>query len=114
MGNFDFVTLRKQLSNIFSRNLLLKFSELSFESPRNFLALKKASNKMYNKRTALQVRAGQWSITANIWPLTAHIYHKIIIMTGGFSKKSFYYYYFYCVKIILNDLELVFLELLNI
>ena len=114
MGNFDFVTLRKQLSNIFSRNLLLKFSELSFESPRNFLALKKASNKMYNKRTALQVRAGQQSITANIWPLTAHIYHKIIIVTGGFSKKSFYYYYFYCVKIILNDLELVFLELLNI
>ena len=33
---------------------------------------------MYNKRTALQVRAGQRSITANIWPLTAHIYHKII------------------------------------
>ena len=38
----------------------------------------------------------------------------IIIATGGFSKKSFYYYYFYFVEILLNDIELVFLELLNI
>ena len=37
--------------------------------------------------TALQIRAGQRSITANLWPLTAHIYHVMIIVTGGFSKK---------------------------
>ena len=38
---------------------------------------------------ALQIRAGQRSITAILRPLTAHIYHVMIIMTGGFSKKSF-------------------------
>ena len=47
--------------------------------------------------SALQIRAGQWSITANLWPLTTHIYHVMIIVTGGFSKKSFYYYYFYFI-----------------
>ena len=26
-------------------------------------------------------------ITANLWSLTAHIYHVKIIMTSGFSKK---------------------------
>ena len=46
---------------------------------------------------ALQIRAGQWAITANLWPLTAHIYHVMIIVTSAFSKKSFYYYYFYFV-----------------
>ena len=40
--------------------------------------------------TALQIRAGHRSITANLWPLTAHIYHIMIIVTGGFSKKSFF------------------------
>ena len=40
--------------------------------------------------TALQTRAGQWSITANLWPLTAYFYHAIIIVTSGFSKKSFF------------------------
>ena len=45
--------------------------------------------------TALQIRAGQRSITTNIWPLTAHIYHVIIIVTGGFSKKSFFHYYLF-------------------
>ena len=33
---------------------------------------------------ALQIRA----ITINLWPLTTHIYHAMIIMTSGFSKKS--------------------------
>ena len=37
----------------------------------------------------LQIRAGQQSITANTWPLTTHIYHVMIMVTGGFSKKSF-------------------------
>ena len=36
--------------------------------------------------TALQLRAGQRSITASLRPLTAHIYH---VMIGGFSVKSF-------------------------
>ena len=37
--------------------------------------------------SALQIRAGHQSITANLWPLTAHIYHIMIIVTSGFSKK---------------------------
>ena len=49
-------------------------------------------NKYEN--TALQIRAGEWSITANLSSLTPHIYHVIIIVTGGFSKKFFYYFYF--------------------
>ena len=32
----------------------------------------------------------QWSITVNLWPLTTHTYH-VIIVTGSFSEKSFYY-----------------------
>ena len=39
--------------------------------------------------TALQIRAGQWSITANFQPLTAHIYYVMIIVASGFSNKSF-------------------------
>ena len=39
--------------------------------------------------SALQIRVGQWSITASLWPLTAHIYHVMIIVSGGFSKKFF-------------------------
>ena len=62
----------------------------------------------------LQIRAGQQSITINLWPLTAQIYHVMIIVTGGFSKRSFYYYYYFFLEIPLNDPELVFLELLNI
>ena len=37
----------------------------------------------------LQIRDSQQSITANLWPLTAHIYYVMIIVTSGFSKKSF-------------------------
>ena len=39
---------------------------------------------------AMQIRAGQRSLTANLWPLTAHIYHVMIMVTGGFSKKSIF------------------------
>ena len=59
--------------------------------------------------TALQTRAGQGSITANLRPLTAHIYYVMIIVTCDFSKKSFYCYYYF-LEILLSDLELVFLE----
>ena len=55
--------------------------------------------------TMRQVRAGQWSITANFRPLTAHIYHVMIIVTGGFSRISFYYF----LEFFLSDLEFVFL-----
>ena len=48
----------------------------------------------------LQIRAGQWSITTNLWPLTAHIYHVMIVVTGDFSKNSFYYNYFYFTEIL--------------
>ena len=37
--------------------------------------------------SALQIRANQWSITASLWPLTTHIYHVMIIVTGDPSKK---------------------------
>ena len=40
--------------------------------------------------SVLWIRAGQWLIIANLWPLTAHIFHVIIIVTGDFSKKSFF------------------------
>ena len=43
--------------------------------------------------SALQIRAGQRSITANLWPLTALIYHVMNIVTRGFPKKCFYYYF---------------------
>ena len=65
------------------------------------------STWLYN--TALQIRASQRSITANLWSLTAHIYYVMIIVTGDFSK-SFYYCHYYFLEILLNDLELVFLE----
>ena len=61
--------------------------------------------------TALQIRGGQCSITTNLRPLTTNIYYVMIIVTGGFSKKYFYYYYF--LKILLINLELVFLGLKN-
>ena len=41
-------------------------------------------------KSALQIRAGQRPIAANLWPLTAHISHVMIIVTGGLSKKSFF------------------------
>ena len=40
--------------------------------------------------TALQITAGQRSIITNLRPLTAHIYHVMIIMTDWFSKKYFW------------------------
>ena len=39
---------------------------------------------------ALQIRTGQRTLTTNLWPLTAHIYHVMIMVTGGFSKKSIF------------------------
>ena len=57
--------------------------------------------------TVLQIRAAWHSITTNLQPLTAHIYHAIIIVIGGFSKKCFYYYF---LEILLNNLELAILE----
>lgn len=38
---------------------------------------------------ALQIRAGQWLITASLWPLTTHLYHVMIAVMGGVSKKPF-------------------------
>ena len=61
---------------------------------------------------ALQIRAGQWSITTSLGTLTAHAYHLMITVTGGSSKKSFFYFYF--LEILLNGLELVFLEFKHI
>ena len=41
--------------------------------------------------TSQQIRASQRSITVNFRPFKAHIYHIMIIVTGGFSKVSFFY-----------------------
>ena len=41
--------------------------------------------------SALQIRASQRSITANIRPFTAHIYHAMIIVARSFSKKYIFY-----------------------
>ena len=43
-----------------------------------------------NHLRALKIKAGQQSITANLWPLTTHIYHAMIKVIGGFSKKYFF------------------------
>ena len=40
--------------------------------------------------SALQIRAGQRSITANFRSLTSCIYHVMIIVTGSFSNKYFF------------------------
>ena len=72
-------------------------------------------NKLQNKCTALpQIRAGQQSITANLQPLTTHIYHVMITVTGCFSKKSFLLILFLLPEILLNNLELVFLDFKHI
>ena len=42
-----------------------------------------------NDTQVLQIRSVQRSITASLRPLTAHIYHVVIILTGRFSKKYF-------------------------
>ena len=60
---------------------------------------------------AQQLRAGQWSITANLWPLTANVYHVMIIVTSGIY---FYQYHFYFLEFLLNYLELVFLQFKHI
>ena len=65
-----------------------------------------------SKQAALQIRANLQSIAANLWLLTTHIYHVMII--SDLFQEIFHYYYFYFVEILLNYLELVFLELLNI
>ena len=46
----------------------------------------------YQKYTvsALQIRVGQRSVTANLWSLIVHIYYLMIIVTSGFSQKSFF------------------------
>ena len=53
------------------------------------------------------MRTSQQSITANFRPLTAHIYHVMIIVTGGYSRISFLSLF---PRNFLNDLELTFLE----
>ena len=40
--------------------------------------------------TVLQIRAGQWLIATNLWPLTTHPYYVMIIVNSGFSKKFFF------------------------
>ena len=40
-------------------------------------------------KSALQITAGQRSITTSLRPLTAHLYHVMIIVNSGFSKKHF-------------------------
>ena len=48
--------------------------------------------------SVLQIKIGQQSITTNFWPLTAHKYHIMIIVTGDFSKKSFIIFRSSCMR----------------
>ena len=65
-----------------NKNILCKFN-------REILDEDRIATYPLRSTAALQIKGGQRSITANLWALTAHIYHVMIIMTGGFSKKSF-------------------------
>ena len=51
------------------------------------------SNEVFNYFSicsiALQIRASQQSITANLWPLTTHFCHVMVIVTGGFPRNPF-------------------------
>ena len=71
-----------------------KFSIISLESRNNVWihALKSPTHILFMLWycAVLQITAGQRSITTNFWPLTAHIYHVMIIVTSGFSNKSFF------------------------
>ena len=40
--------------------------------------------------TALQIKAGQQSITDNLWPLTGHIYHVMVIVMVAFLRNLFF------------------------
>ena len=48
----------------------------------------------------LQIKAGQWSITANLYLLTANIYHVMIILA---FPRNLFYSYFYFIEIFLNN-----------
>ena len=64
---------------------------------------------------ALQIRAAERPITTNLWPLITHIHHVMIIVTGSFSNEYLFdYYHSYFLEILLNNLELVFLEFKHI
>ena len=55
----------------------------------SIVLLKKRFENIFCK-VVLQIRAGQRSITANLWPLTTNIYQVMIIVTGDFSNKYFF------------------------
>ena len=58
----------------------------------NLLTNKRIKVKFHEYKTiisALQIMAGQRSITTNLQSLNAHTYHAMIIVTSGFFKKSF-------------------------
>ena len=54
-------------------------------------------------------KARQRSTIANVRSMTTHIYHLMIIVTGGFSKKSLLLL-LYFPRNLLTDLEFLFLE----
>ena len=43
-----------------------------------------------SQSAAVQIRTGQWSITATLWPLTTCMYYVMIMVPSGMSKKSFF------------------------
>ena len=51
--------------------------------------------------TVLQIRAGQQPITTNLWPLTSHIYHVMIIVISSFSKK-----FLMSINVYFNDMQI--------
>ena len=61
----------------------------------SIVLLKKGFENIFCK-VVLQIRADQRSITANLWPLTTHIFHVMIIVTGDFSNKCFFIIFISC------------------
>ena len=77
-----------------SNEIILIFLVLTFFKS-NILKFHKPYPKQHDltslrlRLAALQIRAGERSITANPQHLTTHIYHEMITMTGGFFKNFF-------------------------
>ena len=55
--------------------------------PNNFYTIPSSCKEKHTKQSsspALQIRVGQQSITASLWPLIPYIYHAMINVTSSF------------------------------
>ena len=67
---------------------IFKVVSTSFVVSHKLISNSNNHSSKFVSATALQTRTGHWLITANLWSLTAHIDHIMIIVNGGLSKKS--------------------------